>query len=98
MYNINIQKMPNRNPYTNPNSISNSGNNYFTNRKSKIIKQNINLIENGELLQSFLVNQFNNNFNKKNYDSNYIFDAEIENNFLLILQNQKKNSKLNKLN
>jgi hypothetical protein len=89
--------MPNKNPYTNPNSISNSGAYNFTNQKSKIFKLNMNLIENGDLIQNFLVNQYNNKFNNKNYNSNTFSDVKIENDFITILQNQRNNVKLNKL-
>ncbi len=92
--------MPNRNPYTNSNAISNSGANYFTNRKSKILKLNLNLIENADLLQEFLLNEYKNQFNNNstsNSNSNSNTYLKKENDFLAILQYQKTNSKLNKL-
>jgi len=88
--------MPNRNPYTNSNSISNSGSNYFTNRKSKILKLNLNLIENGDLIQSFLLNEYDKILNS-NSNTNFNSEIKTENDFMSILQNQRNNSKLNKL-
>ncbi len=42
--------------YTNPGAISNSGNSYFTNQRSKIAKIDLNLIRNGEMMYEFITN------------------------------------------
>ncbi len=88
--------MSNRNPYTNPNAISNSGSSYFTNQKSKILKLNLNLIANANMLNDFLVEEYNKNI-KTTSTTTSIPTQNTTDDFLTILQNQKNNSKLNKL-
>jgi len=79
--------------YTNPTSISNSSNQQnFTNQKSKIHMLNLNLENNGNIYNNFLVQQFN------EYQSNTSSITQSntsinDNDFMTILQNQKKNSK-----
>ena len=82
-------------PYTNPNSISNSGNSYFTNQKSKIYIHNLNIINNADQYNNFLNQQFINNLSIT--PNKYTPQTNTTNDFLFILQTQKKNSKLNKL-
>jgi hypothetical protein len=84
--------------YINPTAITSSGNNqYFTNKKGTIHKFVINLIDNGDILNNFMVQEFNEQYKNKNTNvkpSQYLND----NDFRIILQNQRNNSKLNKLN
>lgn len=79
----------------NPTAISNSSNNkYFTNRKAKMHKFILNVIDNGDILNNFVAQQFNERqkniimFVKTNQSVN-------DNDFRTILQNQRNNAKLN---
>jgi hypothetical protein len=82
--------------YINQNAITNSGNNhYFTNKRGTIHKFVFNLIDNGDILNNFAVQQFNEQ--KKNTGSTIQSEPYLNNNdFRIILQNQRNNSKLNK--
>jgi len=81
----------------NPTSISNSGNQqYFTNKKSKIHKLILNVVDNGDILNNFLIQQFN------EYQTNigtYVQTTQSTNNndFRTILQNQRNATKFNEL-
>ena len=88
--------MPDRNPYVNPGAISNSGANYFTNPKSKIYKRSMNIIDNGNELNNFLIEQFK----KISYTppNNQTMSSSTSNDFISILEFQKNQSRLNKLN
>jgi hypothetical protein len=44
MMRILLENLPNIMPYTNLGAISNSGNKYFTNQKSKILKLNMDIL------------------------------------------------------
>lgn len=93
--NINLSFLPERNAYTNPSAISNSGASYFTNQKSKILKLNLNLVSNGDALNNFLISQFEELKSGKNQQK-IMTENIIDNDFLTILQNQKNNSRLEK--
>lgn len=92
--NINLSFLPERNAYTNPSAISNSGASYFTNQKSKILKLNLNLVSNGDAINNFLISQFE-EF-KLGQNQQIITKTIPDNDFLTILQNQKNNSRLEK--
>lgn len=92
--NLNLNILPDRNAYTNPSSISNSGASYFTNPRSKIYKLNLNLVSNGNLLNEFLITQYE---ELKSNQTQLEINQIPSNDFLTILENQKKKSKLNKL-
>jgi hypothetical protein len=79
--------------YTNPNAISNSGNQQnFTNQKAKIHKFILNVIDNGDILNNFLVQQFN-EYQTSTGTTVQTSSSTNDNDFITILQNQKKNSK-----
>lgn len=79
--------------YTNPNAISNSGNQQnFTNQKAKIHKFILNVTDNGNILNNFLVQQFN-EYQASAGTTVQISSSTNDNDFITILQNQKKNSK-----
>jgi maltose-binding protein MalE len=84
-----LELVPNRMPYTNPNAISNSGGTYFTNQKSKILKLNLNIINNSNV--PFY--NYSNQLIKKKSTPNT--NPQID--FREILLQQKNNSKFNKL-
>jgi len=89
--------LPNKMPFTNPGSISNSGNAYFTNPESKIYKFNMDILENSDIMSNYLNDlekQKNNNRNNNLNFTNTNTDANFED----ILQQQKNYVKLNKLN
>lgn len=76
--------------YTNPQAISNSANNkHFTNQKAKIYKVNLNIIDNADNLNNFLVKQFNNQ--QKTNSSLPINSSINDNDFKIILQYQRNN-------
>lgn len=82
--------------YINPTAISSSYNNqYFTNQKSKIHKFVLNVIDNGDALNNFLVQQFN---EQQTMTGSTIQTKQPvnDNDFRIILQNQRNASKLNK--
>lgn len=80
--------------YINPQAIPNSGNTeYFTNQKSKISKIILNIIDNADNLNNFLVKQFNNQ--QKTNSSLPINSSINDNDFKIILQNQRNTSKFN---
>lgn len=87
--------LPNRMPYTNSGAISNSGNKYFTNPKSKISKLNMDILDNAIILNNYLNEQFSgqNNINSNTTLTNKYIGDDIQS----ILTQQKINSKLNKL-
>jgi hypothetical protein len=84
--------LPNRMAYTNPGAISNSGNAYFTNQKSKIYKLNLNISNNANEISNYLnlisSEQINTNTGSNN---NYSGNSLIN-----ILEQQKKYSESNK--
>jgi len=78
----------------NPTAISNSGNQqYFTNQRAKIHKFLLNVIDNGDILNNFLVQQFN---ERQTSTGTNIQTSQSANDFRTILQNQRNNAKLNK--
>lgn len=82
----------NRMPYTNPGGISNSGGSSFINQKSKILKLNMNLIENGDAFLNYF------NSLQSSQISNVNTNTTIpENDFKLILQEQRNSNKINRL-
>ena len=82
--------------YTNPNAISSSGNNkYYTNQRSKIQMLNLNLVNNANDYNNFLVQEFNERQTGSN--SNIQTNSKQNNNdFGTILQNQKLATKYGK--
>lgn len=87
--------LPNRMPFTNPGSVSNSGNSYFTNQESKIYKLNLHILENADEISIFLNNS---NTQSNNSNSNQNSNSPSDANFEDILYEQKNNVKMNKLN
>lgn len=84
--------LPNKLPYTNPSAISNSGNKYFTNQKSKIFKLNMSILDNSNASVDVSTNtNANTNTNTTNANTNIYMD------FKEILEQQKNLSKSNKL-
>lgn len=81
--------------YTNPTAISNSGNQQnFTNQKAKIHKFILNVIDNGDILNNFLVQQFNEQQTSTGSTVQTSQSAN-DNDFRTILENQRNNSKYN---
>lgn len=81
--------------YTNPHSISNSGNvQNFTNQKAKIHRYNLNVIENGDIFNNFLVKQFD-EYQTGSGSTFQTNQSTNDNDFRTILQNQRNNAKLN---
>lgn len=85
----------NRMPFTNPGAISNSGNKYFTNQRSKIFKLNLNILDNYDTIISYLNTKSSEQIN---VNSNKNIDTNIDGDFTSILSQQNNNSKTNKLN
>lgn len=82
--------LPNRMPYTNPGAISNSGNKYFTNQKSKVLKLNMGIIDNSNAIQNY---QSAISSEQVNVNSN----TNTQTDFRSVLSQQKNSSKTNKL-
>lgn len=81
--------------YTNPTAISNSGNQQnFTNQKAKIHMLNLNLENNGNIYNNFLVQQFN-DYQTNTGSTTQSSLSTNDNDFITILQNQRNNSKYN---
>lgn len=79
--------------YINPTAITNSGNQqYFTNQRAKISKFLLNVIDNGDILNNFLVQQFN---ERQTSIGTNVQTSQSTNDFRTILQNQRNNAKLN---
>lgn len=100
-----ISNLPNRMPYTNPGAISNSGNTKFTNQRSKILKLNIGIIDNSNAINNYQsaksseqVNVNSNTNTFTNINSNTYRNTNTNIDFLTILEQQKNDSKTNKLN
>lgn len=89
-----ISLLPNRMPYTNPGAISNSGNKYFTNQKSKILKLNMGIIDNSNAIQNY---QSAKSSEQRNVNTNTNTFTNSGNDFMSILSQQKNSSKSNKL-
>lgn len=97
-YSNNVFDLPNKTPYTNPNSISNSYNNkYFTNQKSKIFKRNLNILNNANEYSNTYVPIYLFGDNTTNQYNQSITSVNTVPNFLNILEQQRNNTKLNKL-
>lgn len=94
-----FSNLPNRMPYTNPGAISNSGNKYFTNPRSKILKLNLGIIDNADQIINFLNTKLNDQ-NKYYVDTNTKTNTStnVDGDLKTILDQQKKYSKNNKLN
>ncbi len=90
MIRILIENLPNRMPYTNPGAISNSGNKYFTNQKSKILKLNMGIIDNSNAIQNY-------QSTKSSEHVNVNSKTNVQTDFQSILAQQKNSSKSNKL-
>ncbi len=89
-----MSDLPNRMPYTNPSAISNSANKYFTNPTSKISKLNLNILNNANAMNNYLSVKSSKQTNTNtNTNANTNSDGDLIN----ILQQQKNNSKLNKI-
>lgn len=86
-----LENLPNRMPYTNPTAISNSGNKYFTNQKSKILKLNLDILDNSSILQNYLSAKISEQVNVSS-NTNTVTD------FRSVLAQQKNTSRTNKLN
>jgi hypothetical protein len=93
-----ISTLPNRMPYTNPGAISNSGNTYFTNTRSKILKLNMGILNNSDAINNYLnvISSEQKNVNV-NTNTNTFTNGYSGEDFLSILEQQKNNSKSNKL-
>jgi hypothetical protein len=89
-----ISLLPNRMPYTNSAAISNSGNKYFTNPKSKILKLNMDIINNSDAINNYLSAKSS---EQKNVNTNTNTFTNSGGDFMSILQQQKSNSKSNRL-
>ncbi len=89
-----IAVLPNRMPYTNPGAISNSGNKYFTNPKSKISKLNMGILDNANAIENYQSaissEQINTNSNTNTF-------TNVGLDFKSILAEQNNNSRTNKL-
>jgi esterase/lipase superfamily enzyme len=85
--------------YTNPGAISNSGNSYFTNQRSKITKMDLDLIRNGDAQYYFANLELENrmggttNTNTNTNTNNTINQTD----YRLVLAQQKINSKYGRL-
>lgn len=77
-------------PYTNPSSISNSSNAYFTNQTSKIYKKNYNILNNADSYSNYLVSEFKKVYTTSNPQIDY-------NNFSAVLQNQRDSARNSQL-
>ena len=85
--------------YTNPGAISNSGNSYFTNPRSKITKMDLDLIINGDAQYFFanleLANRMAELANSNTgTNTNYTIN---QTDYRLVLAQQKINSKYGRL-
>lgn len=81
--------------YTNPTAITNSGNQqYFTNQRAKIHKFILNVIDNRDILNNFLVQQFNEQQTSTGTNVQ-TSQSTNDNDFRTILENQRNNSKYN---
>jgi len=88
--------LPNRMPYTNPGAITNSGNTYFTNPRSKISKLNLNILDNSDAINNYL-NSISSEQKYVNPNTNTFTNPYAGDDFQSILSQQKTNSKSNKL-
>jgi hypothetical protein len=88
--------LPNRMPYTNPGAISNSGNTYFTNPRSKISKLNLDILDNSDAINSYLSAKLSEQ-KYVNPNTNTFTNPYAGDDFQSILSQQKNNSKSNKL-
>ena len=84
--------LPNNIPYINPFSISNSGNKYFTNPKSKIYKLSVNILTNSNTTNYDIKKKINSTSNNSNSTNN-----NTQPDLISILNQQKNNSKNEKL-
>lgn len=75
--------------YTNPSGISNSGNYLnFTNQRAQIYLKNLNIVNDANNYNNFLVEQFNQNYSGTTNNSNSYPDNDFRN----ILAEQRRNS------